>query len=298
MGLYVLAVFVLCALYVQTRGRVHHAGSRRFTDHSNVMAPINCLFYGFSRVPNTPYIEVKQFPELQPLIENWQVIREEAENLNTAARIKGSDKYDDIGFNSFFRTGWKRFYLTWYGATLKSAEALCPRTVEMIRNIPNVKGAMFAMLPPGARLVIHRDPFAGSLRFHLGLVTPNSEDCFIDVDGEKYYWKDGEAVMFDETFLHFAENRTDINRIILFLDIKRPVSLFLVDWVNELFSRIVMAATATRNMDGDKVGVINKAFSVIYPARAFGKKIKAWNLYVYYGLAYSIYALIIYLLFF
>ena len=55
------------------------------------------------------------------------------------------------------------------------------------------------------RLGAHRDPFAGSLRYHLGLVTPNSPECFIVVDGEKYYWKDGEAVMFDETYIHTAE---------------------------------------------------------------------------------------------
>jgi hypothetical protein len=31
-----------------------------------------------------------------------------------------------------------------------------------------------ALLPPGGDLA-HRDPFAGSLRYHLGLSTPNSE---------------------------------------------------------------------------------------------------------------------------
>ena len=60
---------------------------------------------------------------------------------------------------------------------------------------------MFASLPPGSRLPRHRDPYAGSLRFHMGLITPNSPDCYINVDGETYYWRDGEAVVFDETFI-------------------------------------------------------------------------------------------------
>ena len=85
---------------------------------------------------------------------------------------------------------------------------------------------MFAMLPPGARLVKHRDPYAGSMRYHLGLVTPNSDDCYINVDGQNYSWRDGEAVMFDETFIHYAENTSDQNRIILFIDVKRPVTFF------------------------------------------------------------------------
>ena len=107
--------------------------------------------------------------------------------------------------------------------------------------IPNVHGAMFAMLPPGAKLGAHRDPFAGSLRYHLGLVTPNSDDCFIIVDGEKCVWRDGEAIMFDETFIHTAENRTDQNRIILFCDVERPMRFGFMRamncWVSEQSSR-------------------------------------------------------------
>ena len=299
MGIAVLMIFVACAIYVQNRGRVRHEKfTRMLTDHSNVMAPINCLFYAFSEVENAPFVDVDRFPELKTLVENWHVIRDEAVDLDAAARIKASEKFDDIGFNSFFRTGWKRFYLKWYGASLKSADTLCPRTVALLNRIPGVKGAMFAMLPPGARLVRHRDPYAGSLRFHMGLVTPNSEHCYINVDGEKYWWKDGEAVMFDETFLHFAENRSGTNRIILFLDVKRPVGFFLVDWINELFSRIVMSATATRNLEGDKLGAVNRLFAYVYPVRIFGKKIKAWNRSLYYTLEYSLYGLILYLVFF
>jgi beta-hydroxylase len=64
--------------------------------------------------------------------------------------------------------------------------------VELVNQIPGIKAAMFTSLPPGARLVRHRDPFAGSIRYHLGLVTPNSDDCFIEVDGERRSWHDGE----------------------------------------------------------------------------------------------------------
>ena len=299
MNLVILGIFIVCAIYVQNRGAVRHSKwSRLITDHSNFMAPINCLFYAFSSVPKTPYIDPAQFPELKVISDKWQVIRDEALKLNDEQAIKASDDLDDLGFNSFFKTGWKRFYLKWYGASLKSAVTLCPQTVAMLESIPSVKGAMFAMLPPEAKLVKHRDPYAGSLRYHLGLVTPNSEDCCIYVDGQKYWWKDGEAVMFDETYIHHAENNTDINRIVLFLDIKRPVKFFLIDWFNRLFSRVVMAASATKNMPGDKVGLLNKIFSYAYQVRILGKKIKAYNRTLYYVLQYGLYLLLIYLIFF
>lgn len=299
MGFVILAIFVICSIYVQTRGQERHALiRRRITDHANVFAPVNCLFYVFSKVPTTPYVDPKLFPELDILQENWEKIRDEAAILNDQGAIKASDDLDDIGFNSFFKTGWTRFYLKWYGSSLESAQRLCPETVRLVESLPQVKGAMFAMLPPGARLVKHRDPFAGSLRYHMGLETPNHDDCYIEVDGTKYSWRDGEVVMFDETYIHHAENTTDKNRIVLFLDIKRPVWFKPVDWFNTLFSNIVMAASATKNMEGDKVGAVNKAFGAIYKVRDFGKKIKAWNRTVYYILQYGLYLGLIWLIFF
>jgi len=299
MGVAVFLLFVICAFYVQNRGVVKHSKlSRRITDHSNFLGPINCLFYLFSRVKKSPFIDVKEFPELKVIEDNWEMIRDEALVLNNSAQIKASDDLDDLGFNSFFRTGWKRFYLKWYGADLKSAKRLCPNTVALLSTVPGVKGAMFAMLPPGARLVKHRDPYAGSLRYHLGLVTPNSDDCHIVVDGIQYSWRDGESVMFDETFIHYAENKTDQNRIVLFLDIKRPVNLFLVDWFNEFLSYTLLSASATKNVKGDKVGLLNKIFAYVYKIRIVGKKIKAFDKSLYYFLQYALYVYLIYIIFF
>lgn len=299
MGLFVLAIFLLCGFYVQNRGTVQHNSiTRKITDHANLLAPINCLFYAFSTEKASAYVDVAKFPELKILQDNWQIIRDEAISLHNEAHIKVSKDLDDLGFNSFFRTGWKRFYLKWYGANLKSAEQLCPKTLQLLNQLPSVKGAMFTMLPPGSRLGKHRDPYAGSLRYHLGLVTPNSDDCYISVDGQSYSWRDGEAVMFDETYIHHAENKTDQNRIILFLDVKRPVNNFIVDFINEVFSRIVVAASATKNIKGDKVGFLNRIFVVVHRISLVGKKIKAFNKPLYKFLQYGIYAGLIYWIFF
>jgi aspartyl/asparaginyl beta-hydroxylase (cupin superfamily) len=104
---------------------------------------------------------------------HWEEIREEGQNLLRAGEIKRSNQYDDVGFNSFFKSGWKRFYLKWYGESHPSAMKLCPRTTELVQSIGSIKAAMFAELPPGSKLVRHRDPYAGSYRYHLGLDTPN-----------------------------------------------------------------------------------------------------------------------------
>lgn len=294
----VLYVFIASALFIHYRGRVRHSFSRQLTDHSTLLAPYNAIMYAFSGVPNTPYQKLTDFPELQPLVDQWQVIRDESVQLQQGGAIKSADTHNDAGFNSFFKTGWTRFYLKWYDGPLPSAQQLCPKTVALVESIPSINAAMFAVLPPGARLVSHRDPFAGSLRYHLGLMTPNSPQCFIEVDGERYWWKDGEAVMFDETFIHYAHNQTDTTRIIFFADIERPLTNPLARWLNRVFKGAVMRAAATRNVPGERVGGLNQVFGYLYNVRIWSKRLKKWNRKVYYAYKWSVLALLAWWIFF
>ena len=144
-----LYVFVLSAIFVHFRGRIRHRFTRQLTDHSTILAPLNALLYAFSAVPNKPFLEVDRFPELKRLRDNWQTIRDEGLKLFDEGHIRAAAGYNDVGFNSFFRTGWKRFYLKWYDNPLPSAQALCPKTVALVQSIPTIHGAMFAVLPPG-----------------------------------------------------------------------------------------------------------------------------------------------------
>ena len=293
----VLYVFFASMMYVHLRGRVRHRFYRQLTDHSTFMAPYNALMYMFSAVPNKPYVDVSQFPELKPLAENWKTIRDEALKLFDQGHIRAAAGYTDLGFNSFFRRGWKRFYVKWYDAPLPSAEALCPKTVALVQSIKNVNGAMFALLPPGGDLGKHRDPFAGSLRYHLGLVTPNSDSCKIWVDGEPYYWRDGEAVMFDETFIHWAENKTDTTRVILFCDVERPLKSRVMAKINHWFKNTVIRASQTENVAGDRVGVLNRIFGFAYYLRLPGKALKRKSKTLYYVTKWAIFGGLLYLIF-
>ncbi|WP_163435864.1 aspartyl/asparaginyl beta-hydroxylase domain-containing protein, partial [Escherichia coli] len=75
---------------------------------------------------------------------------------------------------------------------------------------------------------------------HLGLVTPNDDRCYISVDGERYSWRDGEGVIFDETYLHYAENQSDQMRIILFSDVERPLNNPLARAFNRFISHTLI----------------------------------------------------------
>src|SRR5262249_46045920 len=244
--LLVVAGFAASAAHVHFRGQARHSLARQLSDHSTFFAPVNWLIYMLSAVPNRPILDLADFPQLRPLLDNWHIIRDEASLLQQQGAVRASDKHDDL-FYSFFRTGWKRFYVKWYDDPLPSARRLCPKTVALGNSIPAIRGAVFASLPPGATLGGHRDPSAGSLPLPLGLITPNDDRCRIDIDGEPYSWRDGEAIVFDETYIHKAFNETDKQRIILFCDIERPMRGRLAAGYSRFIANHVMRHTGSSN---------------------------------------------------
>jgi len=278
----VLGWVAISVIYVFRRGSERFSFGRQLSDHSTFLAPVNFWCYLLSPIKPGPYIDKSWFPELEPLRANWQAIRAEALAVDAAQKIAAAANYSDIGFNSFFKTGWRRFYLKWYDAPHASAEALCPFTTKLLQDIPSVKAAMFAQLPPGASLVRHRDPYAGSVRYHLGLVTPADPKCYISVDGKHYFWRDGEEVLFDETYIHYAKNDTDVSRIVLFCDIERPMRFRWATAINRFVSNTLMRAATSPNEAGDRTGVLNRIFKYVYAIRRAGKTIKAWHRPTYY----------------
>lgn len=297
-GLFIFAVYVIAVMQMHYRGQVRFSAVRQMLTHTNYLAPYNLLMNVFSKLPNKPILETDAIDELAILRDNWEVIRDEALSLSESGDIKASDGLNDAGFNSFFRYGWTRYYLKWYGDYLPSALRTCPKTVEILKQTPSVKAAMFASLPSGGKLVPHRDPFAGSLRYHLGLVTPNDDDCFILVDGQKHSWRDGEGVLFDETYIHEAHNETEENRIILFCDVTRPMKIKLIDHFNTFMSNTLVSASATKNEEGDSVGMINKIFEKVYVLRTLSRRFKRWNRTLYKTTKYGLFIGLVYVIFF
>lgn len=274
----ILGLYAACILFVHFRGKARLPFFRQIFDHSSVVSPINIFIYLFSKVPTSQaYIPVSEFTGLKLLEDNWEIIRDEALALDKLEKIKAAEKNDDVGFNSFFKKGWKRFYLKWYEAKHPSALQFCPKTVALLAQVPEVKAAMFTELPPGAKLNPHRDPYAGSVRYHLGLSTPNDDRAFIDVNQQPYSWRDGEGVIFDETYIHWAINETDTTRIILLCDVERPMKYRWATAINRWLAKVVMTAGSSPNETGDQTGGINKIFRFFWLVGKYRRKLKKFS---------------------
>lgn len=121
---------------------------------------------------------------------------------------------------------WKTFVFKFYGSENKENCARCPITASLVRQCPSMKAAMFSILDPGFRIPPHRGPSCAALRYHLGVIVPEpgpgQSGCFIRVDGNKLSWRNGEGILFDDTYVHEVVNDTSKRRVVLFCDVMRP----------------------------------------------------------------------------
>ncbi len=300
--LLLLAFPIFSLVYVyQFRGTQRFASPvEYFRKGWPIFAPLNVLLYGLSKKrARNAIIDLEKYPELKALEDNWEIIREEALELHRNGYFDqttnaDNQSYYDVGFRTFYKYGWSKFYLKWYGTIHNSAARLCPKTTEIVSGIPSINGAMYTVLPPGSKLTRHLDPIACSLRYHLGLSTPNHQDCFISIDGNIKSWRDGEAFMFDETYLHHARNDSDQLRIILMCDIERP--MFFAGRIFNFFYKKICSQLLVPNLAEDKAGLYSRIFSKVSPILASGKTLKTTNKPLYLLVKWSLNLLLLALL--
>ena len=81
-------------------------------------------------------------------------------------------------------------------------------------------------------------------------------------------------MVFDETYIHYAANNTEHNRIILFCDVERPLKYRWASAFNRWFSRNVMAAAAATPPE-TRPAASTELFTRIYKIRERGKALKS-----------------------
>lgn len=172
------------------------------------------------------------FPSLKLLEKFWKNIKKEAINVMNISENIGK-KF--INESDEFWEGWTTFPLRLFGKDYIENQNKCPVTKELLKD-PEIISAFFSIMKPGKTLPSHYGPFKGILRYHLGLLVPPKEagNCFISVDDQIYEWKEGEGILFDETHKHFVKNETIYPRIVLFIDVKRPMYSNIMRYINNM----------------------------------------------------------------
>src|SRR5438270_11079011 len=107
--------------------------------------------------------------------------------------------------------------------------------------------AYFSILCPRKRLPPQRGPFKGVLRYHLGLRVPDRSQqlCGIRVGGQTRSWAEGASLLFDNTFVHSAWNESGETRVVLIVDVERPLHPPMAQ-INRALIRVIGALPAVR----------------------------------------------------
>jgi beta-hydroxylase len=269
------------------------------SNHVLFLAPLNFLFTYFTRGRPTAVFETTSVPGLAKIRESYPVIREEAKALLDAGVFQRPPAVDEPGYNTFEKGGWRLYPLKWYtDKCSRTAVQMCPKTCAILDAIPTIRSAMFTVLPPGGRLGRHHDPIASSLRYHLGLLTPNSDRCALTLDGIEYPWRDGEELLFDQTYLHSAVNQTDTVRVILFCDVEKTQLMEPVKRLADAVNFALVAKFTGANAEG-KLSLISWAYKPIYRLRSYVKEhIKPRSIVAYNVIKFGSMALLLLLLYF
>ncbi len=204
-----------------------------------VLVPVERFIGRRSLVGDATFFPLERFPWVKHVEENWTVIREELERV--LEDHEGLANFQDISKDQIEITDddrWKTFFLYGYGFKAKLGVEMCPRTAALMEQIPGMKTAMFSILSPRKHILDHRGPYKGVLRYHLGLIVPtDAEACRIRVGEDVRHWQEGESMIFDDTFNPEVWNDTDQTRVVLFVDVLRPLP-----FPESLINRLIVGA--------------------------------------------------------
>jgi ornithine lipid ester-linked acyl 2-hydroxylase len=193
-----------------------------------------------SRVGTDPFLPNQTFGWIRELEENWEAIRAELTPL--LRRHDELPNFQDISIDQARLTDdnrWKTYFLYAYGVRSAGNCARCPTTDRLVQGVPGMTTAFFSILSPHKHVPEHRGPYKGVLRYHLGLQVPEPTDsCGIKVAGQVAHWREGGSLLFDDTYPHEAWNESDDLRVVLFMDVVRPLPP-PVSWLNRLVIKAI-----------------------------------------------------------
>ncbi len=200
--------------------------------------PINAFFAGQSLIPTDPVLEASHLPGLALGREEWLAIKSEAEALLAARNeIPAFGKISPDHRRIASGPQWKSFFFEGYGFQSNANRALCPKTAAFLDRIPGLVVAFYSIMAGDTHVPRHRGLTKAWLNCHLPLVVPTAPGrCEIDIAGAHYQWHEGEWLVFDETFHHEVWNDTGQRRVVLMLQVRRPMR-----WMGRFVSRLIYA---------------------------------------------------------
>ena len=127
-------------------------------------------------------------------------------------------------------------------------QEISPTTTKLLKDNPNISSALFSCLDAGKEIPPHVGPNNGILRYTLPIVVPKDGECYLMIDGKRKDLNEHKGILWDDTYLHAAYNKTSGTRVALLLDIKKKMPAH-VSFVYNLAMKIARISPAFKKAE-------------------------------------------------
>lgn len=168
-------------------------------------------------------------PILTDEIKEWESVKELLDNITEIKKevLLASNYLSDIGdtpyFYDFANINWDKFIIRWFDKPSEQAKKLFPLTLSIFDKHKDILNMLVSVLQPHSRIQPHRGASALNIRLLIPIDVPQSEKCFLNVNGTKLFYHKEKLIAFDDTYMHEVQNNTDKPRIVLHCDLKRKL---------------------------------------------------------------------------
>lgn len=173
-----------------------------------------------------PIWDKKKFDFVQELENNYNIIKDELLNLKNENKTNGFQQYknsNDLGATDIGH--WNVFYFILHHLEFAENIAKFPKTMDIINNInePTLfKHSLISCLSPNSHIIGHNGPTNKKLRVYFPILLEENSNI-LRIDQETITLKEGECIIFDDSFNHEAWNKSKIkSRFVLIFDIYHP----------------------------------------------------------------------------
>lgn len=156
------------------------------------------------------------FKQLDRTIQNnLTQIKQDVLSLVDHTKLVDMHDFDDQHARLVDIKNWKTIWLKYFGYPV----------IDQLKDIINnsmVYNASISILEPGGKIPLHVGQCRSLVKYHIPIYIPKG-DCFMIYNGKRYEWSD--RMLFNDTLPHMVENNTEERRIIILMDIIRPMTI-------------------------------------------------------------------------
>ena len=201
-------------------------GTTRFIRLAKRLRPwLNAMVVRYSLVGNERVTHPEVFPWIAEIVKAVPDIRRELDHI--LMKEEAIPPFRDFapGHERIVEAqDWRSFFFWGYGYPVEPNIARCPNTARAVARVPGLVSAIYSIVAPGAHIRRHCGVNKSIMTAHIALKVPgDAERCRMEVDGVHIVWREGEAVVIDDTYPHEVWNDTNESRAVLLIQFRRPL---------------------------------------------------------------------------